>query len=129
MIDREIINTLLDELSVRLRTSREATLLTALQLLDKRSLQSPESPMPDAERIIATAYAVYDEYGPFTMDELLDRAFADLGEENIILNAQSAKIFFGKVIDAAGFDRKQVRRRNGERPLVWEPKTGEDDVQ
>lgn len=128
MSNRETINDLLTELSTRLHISRELTLLHALRLLDKRSTQGSESPMPAAESIIATAHAVFEEYGPFTMDELLDRAFANLGEDNIILNAQSAKIFFGKVINAAGFDRKQIRRRNGERPLVWEPLTGENHV-
>jgi len=130
MTERQYINDLLARLTERLGASRETTILTALRVLDKESAVSPHSPMPDVQTILQTAHKVYEELGPFTMDELLDKAFADLGQSSIILNAQSAKIFFGKVIDAAGFTRRQVRRRNGDRPLVWVPSnTGENNVQ
>ena len=130
MTKRQSINDLLTQLSERLGISREATILTALRMLDRESGISSHSPMPDVQTILRTAHKVYEERGPFTMDELLDKAFADLGQNSIILNAQSAKIFFGKVIDAAGFKRRQVRRRNGDRPLVWIPSnTGENNVQ
>tara|TARA_R110000824_G_scaffold10774_8_gene47227 strand:+ start:437 stop:829 length:393 start_codon:yes stop_codon:yes gene_type:complete len=130
MTERQSINNLLTQLSERLGISREATILTALRMLDRESGISPHSPMPNVQTILQTAHKVYAELGPFTMDELLDKAFADLGQNSIILNAQSAKIFFGKVIDAAGFKRRQVRRRNGDRPLVWVPSnTGENNVQ
>ena len=130
MTERDSINILLAQLSERLGASREATLLTALRMLDRESAVSSQSPMPDVQTILRTAHKVYEEIGPFTMDELLELAFADLGQNSIILNAQSAKIFFGKVIEAAGFTRRQIRRRNGDRPLVWVPSiTGENNVQ
>tara|TARA_R100000664_G_scaffold32393_1_gene47234 strand:+ start:6143 stop:6562 length:420 start_codon:yes stop_codon:yes gene_type:complete len=52
----------------------------------------------------------------FTMDELLDTAFP----EKVLLAEHDVKVWAGRLLAAAGFERRQVRRRGGLRPLVWE---------
>ena len=52
----------------------------------------------------------------FTMDELLDVAFPG----KTLLAEHDVKVWAGRLLIAAGYERRQVRRRGGARPLVWE---------
>ena len=52
----------------------------------------------------------------FTMDELLDASFPT----QVLLAEHDVKVWAGKLLAAAGYERRQVRRRGGLRPLVWE---------
>jgi hypothetical protein len=75
----------------------------------------------DAAKLLATAYMMSDSeeqlsIQAFTMDELLDAAFP----MQILLAEHDVKVWAGKLLAAAGYERRQVRRRGGLRPLVWE---------
>ena len=52
----------------------------------------------------------------FTMDELLDIGFP----EQVLLSEHDVKVWAGRLLAAAGYERRQVRRKGGLRPLVWE---------
>jgi hypothetical protein len=55
----------------------------------------------------------------FTMDELLDIAFPN----QVLLSEHDVKVWAGRLLAAAGYERRQIRRRGGLRPLVWERTT------
>jgi hypothetical protein len=75
----------------------------------------------DAAKLLATAHMMSDSeeqlsVQAFTMDELLDAAFPT----QVLLAEHDVKVWAGKLLAAAGYERRQVRRRGGLRPLVWE---------
>ena len=75
----------------------------------------------DAAKLLSTAHVMSESEDQisvqaFTMDELLDAAFPN----QVLLAEHDVKVWAGKLLAAAGYERRQVRRRGGLRPLVWE---------
>ena len=116
MSNRESISQLLDELSKSLSRSRDEVLLSALELLHETMRLKAAGEMPKAIEVLQCARDLFEEEGPFTMDELVDHIYQD----TIILNCHASKIYFGQLLSIGGFERKQVRRE-GQRPNVWMP--------
>ena len=80
------------------------------------SFPTPENYDPDKTPAVLMEQAekLCDEQGGFTLDELLVSAYGD----QMILTMHSLKILAAKILRAAGYQRKQVRR-GGARPLLW----------
>ena len=75
----------------------------------------------DAAHLLTTAHQMSDpedgvRVSSFTLDELLDHAFPG----KVLLAEHDVKVWAGRLLAAAGYERRQVRRRGGLRPLVWE---------
>ena len=75
----------------------------------------------DAAKLLSTAHVMSESEDQisvqaFTMDELLDAAFPN----QVLLAEHDVKVWAGKLLAVAGYERRQVRRRGGLRPLVWE---------
>jgi len=80
------------------------------------SFPTPENYDPEKTPMILLEQAekLCDERGGFTLDELLISAYGN----QMILTMHSLKILAAKILRAAGYQRKQVRR-GGARPLLW----------
>lgn len=86
------------------------------------SVQAPASRYDtlDAASLLRTAHGLSDsgsaERNVFTMDDLLTTAFTD----KPLIAEHDVKIWAGRLLKAAGYERRQIRVRGGDRPLVWE---------
>ena len=117
METRDSIRNLLEDLSEKLQTSKEETVLSALKLLYTTTEKPTPSSVPQPGEILSKAHLLYEENGPFTMDELVDFIYQD----EVLLNCHAAKIYFGQILPIGGFHRTQVRRAKDWRPNVWLP--------
>ena len=77
---------------------------------------NPGEYKPDQTPTLLLTYAekLCAEQGGFTLDELLVAAY----EQQMLLEVHSLKILAAKILRAAGYQRKQIRRGD-RRPLLW----------
>ena len=111
------------------QTSREQVLEDSLRLFlgnygqYKGVTLGPSSKFDtlDAAKLLVAAHDMASpddgmRVSSFTMDELLDLAFPG----QTLLAEHDVKVWAGRLLAAAGYERRQVRRSGGLRPLVWE---------
>lgn len=129
MSSKEELQKLLEMAMTASSSSRETVLKESLSLFLSSygtmtsSAQSSASRYDtlDAAKLLSTAHTMSESEDQlsikaFTMDELLDAAFPN----QVLLAEHDVKVWAGKLLAAAGYERRQVRRRGGLRPLVWE---------
>ena len=86
------------------------------------SVQAPASRYDtlDAATLLRSAHTLSTSDGcerkVFTMDDLLSTAFASTP----LIAEHDVKVWAGRLLKAAGYERRQIRLRGGDRPLVWE---------
>ena len=118
----------LDSLMLSTQLSKGKVLELALSLCSASfgkvspSVQAPASRYDtlDAASLLRTAHELSGsgsaERNVFTMDDLLSTCFVD----KPLIAEHDVKIWAGRLLKAAGYERRQIRVRGGDRPLVWE---------
>ena len=111
---KDKIADLSQKLSLKMGLSVGAAMVFALEA----ALALPNPKEYEADKtpalILTHAEKLCSEVGGFTLDELLTDAYQD----QMLLEVHSLKIFAAKILRAAGYERKQIRR-NDRRPLLW----------
>ena len=125
------IKDVLDSLMLSTQLSKGKILELALSLCSASfgkaspSVQAPASRYDtlDAAALLRTAHQLSGagsaERKGFPMDDLLSTCVDDkpgIAEHDL-------KIWAGRLLKAAGYERRQIRVRGGDRPLVWEKTT------
>tara|TARA_R100001594_G_C3994278_1_gene253128 strand:- start:613 stop:993 length:381 start_codon:yes stop_codon:yes gene_type:complete len=114
MSHREKITALSQDLSLKMGLPPVEAIVFALEAALAFPTPDEYNPEQTPALILSHAQKLSSECGGFTLDELLVSAYG----EQMLLEVHSLKILAAKILRAAGYQRKQIRR-NGRRPLLW----------
>jgi hypothetical protein len=114
MSHREQIAALSQDLSLKMGLPPSEAIIFALKAALSFPTPDEYNPAQTPALILGHAKKLCSEQGGFTLDELLVSAYG----EQMLLEVHSLKILAAKILRAAGYQRKQIRRGD-RRPLLW----------